>query len=62
MFLALKEMRRAKVRFGLLAGAVGLLVFLILFQQALLTGLINQFIGAIKHQKSWKSLNACKIL
>ncbi len=50
MFLALKEMRRAKVRFGLLAGAVGLLVFLILFQQALLTGLINQFIGAIKHQ------------
>jgi putative ABC transport system permease protein len=50
MFLALKEMRRAKVRFGLLAGAVGLLVFLILFQQALLTGLVNQFIGALKHQ------------
>jgi len=50
MFLALKEMQRAKVRFGLLAGAVGLLVFLILFQQALLTGLINQFIGAIKNQ------------
>jgi len=50
MFLALTEMRRAKVRFGLLAGAVGLLVFLILFQQALLSGLINQFIGAIKNQ------------
>ena len=50
MFLALKEMRRAKVRFGLLAGAVGLLVFLILFQQALLSGLINQFIGALKNQ------------
>ena len=50
MFLALTEMRRAKVRFGLLAGAVGLLVFLILFQQALLGGLINQFIGAIKNQ------------
>ncbi len=50
MFLALSEMRRAKVRFGLLAGAVGLLVFLILFQQALLSGLINQFIGAIKNQ------------
>ena len=50
MFLALTEMRRAKVRFGLLAGAVGLLVFLILFQQALLTGLINQFIGALKNQ------------
>ncbi len=50
MFLALKEMRRAKVRFGLLAGAVGLLGFLILFQQALLSGLINQFIGAVKNQ------------
>jgi len=50
MFLAFHEMQRAKVRFGLLAGAVGLLVFLILFQQTLLTGLINQFIGALKHQ------------
>lgn len=50
MFLAIHEMKRAKVRFGLLAGAVGLLVFLILFQQTLLTGLINQFIGALKHQ------------
>ncbi len=52
MFLALSEMRRAKVRFGLLAGAVGLLVFLILFQQALLTGLVNQFIGALKNQSA----------
>ena len=52
MFLALTEMRRAKVRFGLLAGAVGLLVFLILFQQALLTGLVNQFIGALKNQSA----------
>jgi putative ABC transport system permease protein len=50
MFLALHEMKRAKLRFGLLAGAVGLMVFLILFQQALLGGLINQFIGALKHQ------------
>ncbi len=50
MFLALKEMRRAKARFSLLAGAVGLLVFLILFQQALLSGLVNQFIGALKNQ------------
>ena len=50
MFLAWREIRRAKLRFGLLAGAVGLLVFLILFQQALLTGLINQFIGALKNQ------------
>ena len=44
MFLALHEMRRAKVRFGLLTGAVGLLVFLILFQQALLGGLAA-FVG-----------------
>lgn len=50
MFLAFNEMKRAKVRFGLLAGAVGLLVFLILFQQALLTGLVNQFIGALENQ------------
>lgn len=52
MFLALTEMRRSKVRFGLLSGAVGLLVFLILFQQALLTGLIDQFIGAIRNQSA----------
>jgi putative ABC transport system permease protein len=52
VFLALREMRRSKVRFGLLAGAVGLLVFLILFQQALLTGLVNQFIGALKNQSA----------
>ncbi len=52
MFLALKEMKRAKLRFGLLSGAVGLLVFLILFQQALLGGLVNQFIGALKHQSA----------
>ncbi|CAB4563274.1 MAG: FtsX-like permease family protein [Actinobacteria bacterium] len=52
MFLALTEMRRAKVRFGLLSGAVGLLVFLILFQQALSTGLINQFIGALRNQSA----------
>jgi putative ABC transport system permease protein len=50
VFLALREMRRAKVRFGLLTGAVALLVLLILFLQALLTGLIDQFIGAIEHQ------------
>ncbi len=52
MFLALSEMRRAKVRFGLLSGAVGLLVFLIMFQQALSTGLIDQFIGALKNQSA----------
>lgn len=52
MFLAWREMRRAKVRFGLLTGAVGLLVFLILFQQALLGGLVTQFIGALRNQSA----------
>lgn len=50
VFLAWHEMRRAPLRFGLLTGAVGLLVFLILFQQALLGGLVTQFIGALRNQ------------
>lgn len=50
MFLALTEMRRAKLRFALLMGAVGLLAFLILFQQALTGGLVTQFIGALRNQ------------
>ena len=52
MLLALSEIARAKVRFGLLAGAVGLLVFLILFQQALLGGLVTTFVGAVDNQDS----------
>ena len=52
MFLALKEMRRAKVRFGLLIAAIGLLVFLILFQQALQSGLVTAFVGAIRSQSA----------
>ena len=48
--IAGKEMVRAKVRFGLLIGAIALLVFLILFQQALRDGLITSFVGAIEHQ------------
>jgi putative ABC transport system permease protein len=50
MFLALKEMRRAKVRFGLLIAAIGLLVFLILFQQSLQNGLLTSFVGAVRNQ------------
>jgi len=50
VFLAGREIRRAKLRFGLLAGAVGLLVFLILFQQALLGSLLKSFTGAIENQ------------
>lgn len=52
MSLALREMKRAKVRFGLLAVALGLLVFLILFQVALRDGLITQFIGALRNQSA----------
>lgn len=52
VFLAFKEMARAKVRFLLLVAAIALLVFLILFQQSLQNGLINGFIGAIREQNA----------
>ncbi len=52
MFLALKEMRRAKARFGLLIAAIGMLVFLILFQQSLQNGLLTAFVGAIRNQSA----------
>lgn len=52
VFLALKEMRRAKVRFGLLTAAVGLLVFLVLFQQSLQNGLLTAFVGGIRNQSA----------
>lgn len=52
MFLAIRELRRAKARFGLLIAAVGLLVFLILTQQALQDGLITSFVGAIRSQSA----------
>lgn len=52
MLLAVRELVRAKVRFALLGGAVGLLIFLILFQQALLGGLVTQFIGALRNQSA----------
>lgn len=52
MFLALREMRRAKARFGLLMAAVALLVFLILVQQALQASLITSFVGALERQSA----------
>jgi len=52
MLLALSEIRRAKARFTALAMAVGLLVFLVLFQQGLRDGLITQFIGALRNQSA----------
>jgi putative ABC transport system permease protein len=52
MFLALREMRRAQVRFALLILAVSLLLFLILFQQALQNSLITGFVGALERQSA----------
>lgn len=52
MFLALREIRRAKARFGMLIAAVGLLVFLILTQQALQDGLLTSFVGGIERQSA----------
>lgn len=52
MFLALREMRRARARFGMLIAAVALLMFLILVQQALQSGLVRAFVGAIERQSA----------
>lgn len=52
LLLAWRELRRAKGRFGLLIGAVAVLVFLIVFQQALLSGLVTQFVGAVRNQSA----------
>lgn len=52
MFLALREMRRARTRFAMLTAAIGLLVFLILAQQAIQDGLIRSFVGAIERQSA----------
>jgi putative ABC transport system permease protein len=50
--LGWREIRRAKTRFGLLVGGIGLLVFLIFFQQTLLTNLLGFFTGALEHQSA----------
>jgi putative ABC transport system permease protein len=52
VFLALREMRRALLRFGLLVASIALLVFLILFQQTLQQGLITSIVGAIERQSA----------
>ncbi|MGE5460117.1 MAG: ABC transporter permease [Solirubrobacterales bacterium] len=52
MRLAVAEMRRAKLRFGLLTGAVALLVFLILFMQTLSSQLIQEFVGGVENQSA----------
>lgn len=48
--LALREMRRRLGRFVILAGAVTVLVFFLLFQQGLLSGLVTEFVGALRNQ------------
>jgi len=50
--LAFREILRTKLRFSLLAGAVGLLVFLILFQSTLLSTLLSFFSGALESQSA----------
>ena len=52
MFLALHEIRRGPVRFSLLALAIGLLLVLVLFQQAIQNGLITSFVGALRNQSA----------
>lgn len=52
MFLAWAEIRRTKVRFGLLIGAVALLVFLILFQYTIQNSLIRGFVGGVRNQNA----------
>lgn len=52
MRLALAEIRRAKLRFALLTGAVALLVFLILFQQSLAGSLLGTFTGGLENQSA----------
>lgn len=48
MNLALTEMRRSKLRFGLLTGAVSLLVFLVVLLATLSNALVNSITGALK--------------
>ena len=52
MRLAWAEIRRAKLRFGALTGAIALLVFLIFFQQSLSGSLLSQFTGGLEHQSA----------
>ncbi|MEI6621629.1 MAG: ABC transporter permease [Actinomycetes bacterium] len=49
MNLALLEIRRAKLRFGLLTVAVALLIFLVLFLSTISGALIESFTGALKN-------------
>jgi putative ABC transport system permease protein len=52
MLFANAELKRSKVRFGMLTLGAGLLVFVLLFQQALLNALLDGMAGAITHQSA----------
>jgi putative ABC transport system permease protein len=49
MFVALREVWRSKLKFGLLAAAVGLLFFLLLFLSTLSGSLVASFVGGIEN-------------
>lgn len=48
----LREILRSKLKFGLLAAAVGLLFFLLIFVNTLSSTLLDQFIGAIENSSA----------
>jgi putative ABC transport system permease protein len=50
LLFANAELKRAKFRFGMLTVGAGLLVFVLLFQQALLTSILEGMTGAITRQ------------
>jgi putative ABC transport system permease protein len=52
MFIAIRDLWRSKLRFGLLAGAMGLLIFLLLFLNTLSATLLGFFVGAIENNSS----------
>ena len=52
MRIAFKDISRSRLRFGLLAGAVGLLFFLLLFLNTLSSALLGGFVGAIENGSS----------
>ena len=52
MFIALRDLWRSKLRFALLSGAVGLLIFLLLFLNTLSATLLGFFVGAIENNSS----------
>jgi putative ABC transport system permease protein len=52
LLFANAELKRAKFRFGMLTVGAGLLVFVLLFQQALLTSILEGMTGAVTHQSA----------